>query len=108
MRYFRRLFIKNILTALKNTGDIGVHVTEVEVVTPIIRTQMRIRFHLLSGSPGFNIEQLCKELGNKDRVILDNKHHPLPTYYFTFSSRYSVEKNILALCQAISRSVHNR
>ena len=107
MKYFRRLFVKNILTALKNTGDIGVHLTEVETAVSLIRTQVRIRFHFVSGSPGFDVDQVCEHLEANDRFILDNKYYPLPAYYFTFSSKYSAQENIEKLCQMISRTIHN-
>ena len=107
MKYFKRLFVKNLLTALKNAGDIGVHLTEIETAVPLIRTQIRIRFHLISGSPGFDINRICKYLESDDRLVIDTSYYPLPVYYFTFSSKYSAQENIGKFCQAISRIVHS-
>ncbi len=101
-----RSFIKNMAIALNDARNMGVHVKEIEIAVPFIRTQMRILFQLVSGSPGFDVNQVCEALETEDWVALDKLWHPSPSHYFTFSSKYPVEINMGALCQAISRIVH--
>lgn len=99
-----RSFVEKMLTNLKGVrlkfSSIpkwqSVHLETIEVAG-IFHTKIRICFHLSEVRPDFDPAEISKVVKTTDLFIVDNKFYPGPRYYFTFSSKYSIDTNITRL-----------
>jgi hypothetical protein len=94
---FRRRLIERLLQHPFPTPHGYLDVDQIEISRPLLSEQIRVRFGF-EGSPQEHpdINELLKVLNEQGQVAVRNEWRPGRLLYFTFSNRYSVEKNLAA------------
>jgi hypothetical protein len=94
---FTRQLVGELLRGVK-VGNGYLRPEEIERARPLFYEQIRVRFHLDARiALPEEVDAIVGTLRERGRVIVDRKAHPGSAFYFTFSSRYSVERNLDAL-----------